>query len=173
VPLGGRAGAVLGVGVAGGQALAALLAAAAVVDQPIASLVADEHRRAVALGQVAVAPVQHPDQDRPQVEALLRQEVLVARRALLVGALFENALVDQQAEPGGEDVAGDAQVLLDLIEAPAAVEDVADHEQGPALAQHLERAGDRTDLVVFAIQHERDCRTHGCITQLSLLRCVA
>ena len=141
--------------------------------RPLAALVADQHRRARRLGEVAVAPVQHRDHHRPQVEALLGQEVLVAGRALLVGALFEDALLDQQRQPGGEDVAGHAEVLLDLVEAAAAVEDVADHEQGPALAQHLERAGDRADLVVLAIQHLCECRTLGCITQLVLVRSVS
>ena len=120
---------------------------------PAAALVADQHRRPVGLGEVAVAPVQHRDHHRPEVEALLGEEVLVARRALLVGALLEDALVDQQREAGGEDVAGDAEVLLDLVEAAAAVEDVADHEQRPALAEDLEGPGDRADLVVLAVQH--------------------
>ena len=164
-----RARPVLGVRVASPQALAALHAAAAVVDQPAAHLVADQHRRALGLGQVAVAPVHHGDHHRPQVEPLLGEEVLVAGRALLVRALLEDVLLNQPREPVGEHVARDAEVVLDLVEAPAAVEDVADDEQRPALAEHLEGACDRTRLVVIAIEHECDCRTLGCITQLSLL----
>ena len=97
----------------------------------------------------------------------------MAGRALLVGALLEDPLLDQPGEPGGEHVAGDPEVLLDLVEAPAAVEDVADDEQGPALAEHLEGAGDRADLVVLAVQHMCDCRTLSCVKQLTVLRSVS
>ena len=159
----------LGVGVPGAEALAAALAVAASVDEPVAALVADQHGRTARVGEVAIAPVEQGDHHGPQVEAPLGEEVLVAGGSLLVRPLLEDPLVDQPREPRGEHVAGDAEVLLDLVEPPVAVEDVADHEQGPALAEHLEGAGDRADLVVIAFEHECDLRTHGCITQLCLL----
>ena len=95
------------------------------------------------------------DQGRPEVEALLGQEVLVAGRAFLVGAALEDVLVDQPLEAGREDVAGDAEGLLDLVEAAVAVHHVADDQQRPALADHLQRLGDRADLArVVVMQHE-------------------
>ena len=42
----------------------------------------------------------HRDHHRPEVDALLGQEVLVAGRALLVGALLEDALVDEPRRAG-------------------------------------------------------------------------
>ena len=46
------------------------------------------------------------------------------------------------------------RLCLDLVEAALAEEGVADHEQAPALADELERAGDRADLgVVGAGEH--------------------
>ena len=121
----------------------------------------------VGAGGVAVAPGEQGDQRRPEVEPLLGEEVLVALRALLVGAPFEDVLVDQPLQPGGEHVAGDAEALLQLAEAPVAVHHVADDQQRPALADHLERLGDRADLAgIVVTQHECDLGTLGCFKQL-------
>jgi len=46
------------------------------------------------------------------------------------------------------------EVALDVVEAPEAVEDVADDEHRPAIADHFERASDRADLrLVRARKH--------------------
>ena len=118
-------------------------------------------RRALRAGGVLVAPVQQGDQGRPEVEALLGQEVLVAGRAFLVGAALEDALLDQPAEPGREDVAGDPERALDLAEAAVAVHHVADDQQRPALADHLERLGDGADLAGIAVVKHRLIFAHS------------
>ena len=85
--------------VPGGQQLAAAFADAALADGAAALLVDDQPPRALGVGGVAVAPVEQGDQGRPEVEALLGQEVLVAGRAFLVGAALEDLLVDQPLQP--------------------------------------------------------------------------
>src|SRR6516162_7312006 len=113
-----------------GQLRTAARAAPAVVELAAAALVLEDHR-ALALNSVAVAPLQERHEDRPQVGALLGQAVLAAQRPLLVRALHQDPLVDETLEAGLEDVAGDAQVALDVVEAADAQEDVADDQQGP------------------------------------------
>jgi len=54
----------------------------------------------------------------------------------------QDALVGQLAQPGGEHAARHAQVLLELVEPPGAAEGVANDQQRPPLADHVERPGD-------------------------------
>jgi hypothetical protein len=96
---------------------------------------------------MAIAPLQQRHHDRPQVDPLLGQAVLEARGALLVGHAHEDALVDEAAQAVGEDVARDAEVALEVVEAPHAHERLAHDEDRPAVAEHLEGAGDRAVLV--------------------------
>ena len=128
-------------------------AAAPVVDlAPAASMLQDH--RPLTLEPVAVAPLEQRDEDGPQVGALLGQAVLAAQRALLVRPLHQDALLDEALEPRLQHVAGDAQVALQLLEAPDPQEDVPDDEQCPALAHHLERRRHRAVLVgVVTLQH--------------------
>ena len=80
--------------------------------------------------------------------------VLVSLGPLAVADALEDALVDEPAEAVGEDVARDAEALLELVEAAAAEEGVADDQERPALADDLERPRDRAVLaVVVALQH--------------------
>src|SRR5215475_257355 len=103
--------------VAGGEDLAAAFADAALADVAATDLVEDHFGRAAGGGGVAVAPAEQGDQGRPEVEALLGQEVFVAGRAFLVGPPFEDVLVDEALQARRQDVAGDAQRGLDLAEA--------------------------------------------------------
>ena len=65
----------------------------------------------------AVAPGGHGGEDRVGVAALLREAVLVAGRVRLVLDPAQQALVDEPVETSGEDVAPDAQRLLEVVEA--------------------------------------------------------
>ena len=60
-------------------------------------------------------------------------------------------MLDEPLEPRLQHVARDAEIRLQLVEAAHAEEDVADDQQRPALADDLERAGDRADLVVVVV----------------------
>ena len=98
-----------------------------------AALAMADDARAPRLGRVvAIAPLQQGHHDRPQVEALLGQAVLEARGAVLVGHALEDALVDEAAEAVGEDVARDAEVALEVVEAAHAHERLAHDEDRPA-----------------------------------------
>src|SRR3974390_1649652 len=128
-------------------------AAPAVVELAAAALVLEDHR-ALALDAVAVGPLPERHEGRPQVGALLGQAVLAAQRPLLVRALHEDALVDESLEAGLEDVAGDAQVALDVVEGADAHEGLPDDQEGPTFSDDLEGGGHRAVLVgVVPLQH--------------------
>jgi hypothetical protein len=98
----------------------------------------------------AIAPAHQGGEHRIEVDAHLGEPVLVAIRRLLVAVLLEHAPLDQRREPVGEDVACDAEVALDLLEAAQAHEDVAQDQGGPPLADDVEGAGDRARQVAHA-----------------------
>jgi hypothetical protein len=104
---------------------------------------------------VAVAPLHQRDQHRPEVYALVGEPVLEALGALLVGALLEDPLVDEAPQAVGQDVARDAEVILEVVEAPHAEEGVADDQHRPAVPDPLQRAGDRADLLVVGAREHR------------------
>ncbi|GAA3432976.1 hypothetical protein GCM10018954_025790 [Kutzneria kofuensis] len=103
---------------------------------------------ALGIGGVAVAPVEQGDQDRVQLLALGGEPVLVTGplAGLLVALPVEDAVLDQRRQAGGEQVAGDADAPLELLEPPVAVERLAQDQQRPPLAHDLQRARDRTVL---------------------------
>src|SRR6266852_7451198 len=113
-------------------------------DRHLVDLAAKEARRLFA--QVFVAPLAKRGQRDVEVETLLRQLVLVPLGALAVQDAFEHAFADQAVEPVGEDVAGDAEALLEFVEAVETQQDVANDQQRPALADNLERSRDRAVL---------------------------
>src|SRR5207247_3955754 len=86
--------------------------------------------------------------------ALVGEPVLEALGPLAVADPLQDSFLDEPVEPIGEDVAGDAEALLELLEAAQAQEAVADDQERPALADDLERAGDGAVLaLVVAPQH--------------------
>jgi hypothetical protein len=141
----------------------------------------EQPRRAL-LRVVAVAPVQERCDDGEQVDPLGGQAVLVSLRPLLVQVLLEHALVTQALQARGQHVAGNAEALLELVEAREPDEGVADDEHRPALADDLQRARDRADLaLVLAVKHghivlqvssltQLTSGTVGCIMQCTLRR---
>ncbi|MNN40371.1 hypothetical protein D3C81_1544430 [compost metagenome] len=94
------------------------------------------------IGHPAVGPGLERDIGREKVTALAGQLVDMAAAALWRDA-GQQAVRHQRLEPGTEDIGGDAQVAFELIEARAAVEGLAQHQDGPALTQHRHGAGDR------------------------------
>ena len=90
--------------------------------------------------------MRHRQQHRLQFETFLCQHVFETAR--FDGPLLENALADESIEARAEDVAGDAQTLLKLFEALLAEERFAKDQQGPALADDVERQRERAVHVV-------------------------
>src|SRR5690606_29455534 len=106
--------------------------------------------------QVLVPPAVQGQQHRVQVLALGRQHIFVARRPLRIGARLQHPVGDQRLEPGRQHVARHAQPLLPLLEPADAVEGVADDQQRPRIADHLEGGGDRATLarIVGGASHD-------------------
>ena len=108
----------------------------------LAAVVVDEQRRRAVGRRVPVAPDAQRVEHRREVGALAGEHVLVARRVVLVLASLEDPLLDERVEPGAEHVAGDAEAPLPVVEAGDAEERVAQDQQRPPLADHLEGLGD-------------------------------
>src|ERR1700761_5315786 len=113
-------------------------------------LVDDLERRPV-LGRVAVAPGEQREEQRLQVAPLLGQHVLEALRVLAVAAALDDPLLGQRRQPRAEHVGGDAERGLELVEAAAPEEEVAEDQDGPALAEEGQRFGDRAVLLVVGL----------------------
>ena len=113
-------------------------------------------------GSPAVAPLPKCDDDRPQVAALFREDVVVARRMLVVGNPLEDAFVDEVGESLVEHVAGDAKAFLELVETRHAQEGVADDQQAPPLADDFQALADGAVHLPEA----------GSLHELSLVSCI-
>ena len=94
-------------------------------------------------GGVGVAPLAHGREDRPQVPALLGQPVVVAGRVVAVGDLGQYPGLDQVGQALVQDVAGDPEAFVELVEPGHPEERVADDQHRPPLADHLETLGHR------------------------------
>ncbi len=106
-------------------------------------------------------------QHRPQVTARRRELVEVSTPVFGVGPAFEDAVLHEPAEPIGEDGFGHVEVGLQVVEAPHAVESVADDQQRPPLADHLQRAGERAVLVLVAVpEHVASVADPGSVIEL-------
>jgi len=122
--------------------------------------------------------------DRPSAVAQLAHRAHVARRhAVIPGApqvvgrrlrvaelrhgahvVGAHAVVDERAQPVGEDGARHVETRDEIAVAPDAEERVADDEERPPLAEHLERRGERTMLTVVVLAehaHEPNGRRFG------------
>jgi hypothetical protein len=103
---------------------------------------------------MAVTPVHQPHDHHQQLAAFGGQVVLEPWWAVLVGRALQHPVVDEAVQPVAEHVAGHAQAVDEFLEAVGAQEGVPEHEQGPALADDLEGAGDGADLaVVGSVEH--------------------
>jgi integrase len=83
--------------------LPAEFGAAAQAATPVIELTATtdvfEHQRLVAFQRVPRAPLHQGDQDGPQLDALVGEPVLIARRAFVVALAVQHALLDESGEP--------------------------------------------------------------------------
>src|SRR5665647_3357323 len=107
-----------------------------------AGQVGEEHGRAV-VSRPAVPPGDQRHQDGYELAGLVRGYVLVSVRPLLVAVSLHHAVVKEGVQSGLEDVARDAQMVVDLIEAVPAETDIPEYEQRPPLAHDLQGPGQR------------------------------
>jgi hypothetical protein len=103
-----------------------------------AALAVGEDRRAT-LGRrrELIAPEQQLVHDAPERAALLGQLVLVSDRPLLVGPPRDQPVVDESLQAVRQDIARDAGGGLQVVETAEAAEQVAYHQQRPALPHDL------------------------------------
>ena len=95
-------------------------------------------------GEVGEAPAGEGDEDVAQGLAGGGELVVEASAVLLIGGLGDEALLVEVLEAVGEDVGGDAfGGGEEFIEALLAEEEIAHDEDGPAVAEEVERARDR------------------------------
>jgi hypothetical protein len=104
--------------------------------------VLEQHRTAAWVGQIPIAPLEQRNDHRIQVNPLASQVVLEAGRVFLVLAASEDVMVDESSQARSQNVAGDAKVFVELIEAMRAEEHLTYDQHAPGIAQDVERAGD-------------------------------
>src|SRR4051794_39598926 len=143
----GRARARLGRDLARVQRLAAVAAHERRLGVVAALLVEQQQRGAGLVGEGLVAPAHDRHDGGIEVAAHRRELVLEALGLLLVADPVEDPGAGERLEARGEDVAGDAEVALELGEPADAEEGLAHDQEGPALTEDLHRAADRTGLV--------------------------
>ena len=92
--------------------------------------------------EVRVAPDEQCPQHGAKILADRGEPVFVARRMGAVADLRQQAGLDQFAQAPRQDVRGDAEVGLELVEAGFAVEGIAQDQDRPPVADAIETAGD-------------------------------
>ena len=114
----------------------------------------DQHRRAGLARQVTVAPRGQRVQDGYQFLADVREGVLVTLRAALVKAALNNPALDKCLETVGQDVAGDLEAPLQLVElARPEHPEVPQDQKAPTLAHNFERTSERANKVKTTVRH--------------------
>jgi len=121
----------------------------------------ERHRLSPTIATV-LAPSNEGDEHRRERDAGLGEPVLVADWVPLIGNLGHHPVLDEAAEPRGEDRAGDAEVVAEVVESANTAKPSADDEDRPAIADDAERALDRlTTLIARTLAHAlilRCCR---------------
>ena len=96
-----------------------------------------------------VAPLHERDVDREQRTPFGGESILieVACGVLSIASTLQNAVVDEPVQALGEDVAGQSDTALEVLEPPGAVERLSQDHPHPALPDDRGGAGDRAVLI--------------------------
>lgn len=94
-----------------------------------------------------IPPFPQSREDWQQRIALLRESVLVTFAVLADIDTLENSVFDQMSETLGQDISGDPEVSLEVRKASKTKKCVADDQQTPPIAEHIEAPCDTTILV--------------------------
>ncbi len=97
-----------------------------------------------------VTPLPHGRDHMPEIAALAREPIFRARRVIGVSHPLEDFAVNEVVQPLGEDVAGDPEAGLEVIEASHPEEGVPHDEQAPPFPHDIEALGDRAGHVLKA-----------------------
>lgn len=103
-----------------------------------------QDRRAVLANSPFVSPLLQSDQYREEFLAFGSETIAFPSAPLLKGDLFDNPDFDEPLEPRVQDIPGNPQPFLELIETRRSEEAFADDEQAPPLADFIERPRYRT-----------------------------
>lgn len=134
--------------VAWAEILSAARALDSETDRVPTALVLDSDRWSVWVSEVGVAPLHQCDQNRLDVPALLGQQVLPAGSLslVLIRACLHDAGRNQLAEPVREHRAGQADVALEVLKPANSVDCITEDQQGPFVAEDVQRPLDRAVL---------------------------
>jgi len=113
-----------------------------------------------------VTPPHHRDECWAEGTALGRESILMAKRALLIRRLLDDFRFDEQTKTIGEQIPSDPKVFLDSREAPDPPEEITNNEQGPAVANEIERPLDRA-ILFRCERHGANPKEVGCDMQLT------
>src|SRR5262249_13975363 len=105
---------------------------------PSRATVLDDHGLVPAAEDPLVGPLAQCGQHGQQRLALVGQAVFEAVPLAAHVHALEDPVIDEMLESGRENVLGDAEVALEVAEAPETEEGVADDEQGPPVPEDLE-----------------------------------
>lgn len=121
--------------------------------------------------RITVTPGHQGRQNGPQVATFVCHDVLVADRALLVGAPVNYSFVDETPEPVGEHIPSDAEALKEILETGHPCKGLANDQQRPSIAHGLKGASDRAVLLgVVAGQHHSNLPA-SCMKRLGVATC--
>lgn len=123
-------------------------------------------------GEVAVAPVHQGDQRGSELAAHQGELVFEAVGVVAGGHTLQHTAVDQVVEPVGQDVAGDPEALLELVEATQPKGGVARDHPGPHLGVAVGRVlgALAAAILLLAVVVARSARHPTPALELSLFR---
>jgi hypothetical protein len=95
-------------------------------------------RRQVEARTPAVLPFPHAERDRIEPETFFGEPVFQPPGDRAVGQTLQHAMLDQFSEPCGQGAAGGTCASSQVLEAPHAQERIAQDQERPPVAHHLE-----------------------------------
>ena len=103
-----------------------------------------QQRGRLAVGGPSITPPHESNERGGEVHTFWRQPVFEAGRTILVLHLVQNVMIDEAAEPIGQEITSDAEIIVELAEAVYASEDISQDQQSPTVANQIQRRLDRT-----------------------------
>ena len=117
----------------------------------VAAAAVDHARRQVEPCAPAVLPLPHAERDRIETEAFLGESIIQLVRRRTIGQPLQHTVRDQIGEPCGQGAARRAGATPQILEASDLQEGVAQDQERPPIADHLEHSG-----ALAAAQHLAD-----------------
>ena len=128
-----------------------------------ATLLMNEQARRPVRCVVPISPFGERRQDRCQFASLRRDLILVAYGPVLVDDCGQNAVVRKSSEPVAQHVAGDSELVHEILEPASPLEQgISDDEQCPPIAEDFQCPGNRAvQANIIPGQHAPRLTLHG------------